>query len=279
MSIRTQIFKIFYQTLNAQRNTLVSGLVPYAMPRKSHSQHPLNALRRTLGLSQTALARLIGVTPCAVKRIENGRLKISRDFVARLFLATGSVILETPGGLRTITWTGERYTRQSFELWKAELQPNSAVASALSAQLVRWIEILMLASARPGAGKTVQVFHAVLQSLQSISEQFKMHNHIDALLRERHSTETQLYRVADLRENSALATRVQFHDDPKWKDDDQILLTKPTGWLQHLEIFDLLWTHRDVLTSSVSGNDSGSDSSLDLLKTLAEVEKQLEAIL
>lgn len=248
------------------------------MPGKSEPRHPLRELRQAIGLTQGEFARLIGVGTSTVKRIESRTLKMSQELAARMFLATGFMVTETPGGKQTMTWNGEPYTKESFELWKAELATNTAVASALTAQLVNWIEILLLASARPGAGKTVQVFHALLQSLHRITDEFQMQKHIDALLSERHSTETQLYRVGDLRKNSLLASMVQFQDDPTLTDQDEIPLTKPVGWLQHRELFAVLWTHQELLRHWIDSTQNGLDVTPDLAENLQRVEKDLEAI-
>ena len=103
-----------------------------------------------------------------------------------------------------------------------------------------------------------------------------MQKHIDALLRERRSTTTQLYRVGDLRKNSLLATTIQFKDDPSLKDDDQIPQTKPIGWLQHADVFNVLWNNRELLDCWISMQLGGSEISPDLAEMLSRLEKELE---
>lgn len=189
------------------------------------------------------------------------------------------MVLETSAAADGLTWTGEPYTRETFDFWKAELEANSSVASAPTAQLVCWIEILMLASARPAVGKTVQVFHALLQSVHTIADQFELQKQIDAHLTERHSTETSRYRVGDLRKHSLLASMIQLTGDDTLTDEDQIPLTKPVGWLQHRETLNVAWHHRELLTLRVSASQNRSAISPALADRLQDIDKELEAVL
>lgn len=247
------------------------------MPRRPSQSHPLRELRNAIGFSQTQFARLIGVTTSTIKRIENGQLKISQELTGRIFLATGVIVIETPSGPQRIVCTREPYTKQSLQEWRSEFTPNSSVAMALAGHLAKWVEILLLASARPGVAKSFQVFHALLQALEAINREFDLQKHIDAHLAERHSTQTQLYRVADLRRNSLLAQMVHFQDDPKLSDADQIPLTKPIGWLPNRDFFNLLWKHQELFQSLLSASADGRSLSPELDHQLRQVEKDLEA--
>lgn len=116
-------------------------------------------------------------------------------------------------------------------------------------------------------------------SLHHIAQEFQMQKHIEAHLRERHSTETQLYQVGELRRNCALAQRLQFQDDPKLKNEDQIPLSKPIGWLQHRELLDVLWSHNHILQHGATGVPAGLILPPNLSEELARIEKELRAVL
>ena len=61
------------------------------MPRKPVFDHAVRKLRRIMGkkFTQEAFAREIGVSAIAIKRIENGSLKLSPIMKARIMWATG----------------------------------------------------------------------------------------------------------------------------------------------------------------------------------------------
>jgi len=61
------------------------------MPRKPVFDHAVRKLRRIMGkkFTQEAFARQIGVSAIAIKRIENGSLKLSPIMKARIMWATG----------------------------------------------------------------------------------------------------------------------------------------------------------------------------------------------
>ncbi len=249
------------------------------MPRRPTRTHPLREIRNALGFSQTKFTHLIGVTTSTVKRIENGQLKISQELTGRTLLATGVIIVETDVGPKTIVCTGEPYTKESFQNWRSEFTPNSSVAMAVAGQVAKWVEILLLASARPGVTKTFQVFHSLIHALDTINRDFELQKHIDAHLAERHSTQTQLYRIGELRKNSLLAKMVNFHDDPNLKDEDQIPLTKPVGWLPNRDLFNVLWNNQDVFQSLVSSSSDGRALSPALDDKLRQAEKALESVM
>src|SRR5208337_1585909 len=78
--------------------------------------------------------------------------------------------------------------------------------------------------------------NAMIQALEPVKNEFHLEKHVDAELRDRHSTETKLYTVRELRNNDLLAKMVNFKDNPNLKDDEKLPLTKTTGWLPVKEI-------------------------------------------
>jgi hypothetical protein len=120
--------------------------------------------------------------------------------------------------------------------------------------------------------KSYVVFHALIQAIERVKNEFQMEKHIDAELRDRQATETKLYFVGELRKNDLLAKQVGFKDDPKLSNEAQIPLTKSVGWLPVKEMFNIAWQHRELMQEL---GRSDSDNPTEAQKAeLAEMEKQ-----
>jgi transcriptional regulator with XRE-family HTH domain len=74
------------------------------MPRKPSFEHPLRELRIILGkkFTQKRLARELGVSEAAIKRIENGTLKLSTEMKGRIAEFAGVNAASLDGG--NFTW-------------------------------------------------------------------------------------------------------------------------------------------------------------------------------
>ncbi len=90
------------------------------MPRPAATAHPLRALRQILGVSQRALAHMVGLSSHTVLSVENGRLAMSERFARRIEALTGAKahgLLDRSGGGKLLNQRGKRYTRADYEEW------------------------------------------------------------------------------------------------------------------------------------------------------------------
>jgi transcriptional regulator with XRE-family HTH domain len=240
------------------------------MPKKrTGPPHPLEVIRKGIGISQADFARKIGLSASMIKKIEGGIRDLPQDVMCRIFFETGLWIV--PG----VAKEPFIYTREDYDAWKNTLPYNELIARQLAHQLSKWVEMMMLAAARPGIDKGFQLYHVLLQEIQKISREFQMERHIEAWLRDRNSTETKAYTVRELRANDLLARMVEFKDDPKYKDDDVLPLTKSVGWMPTKEIFNIAWNHRTAVQEIL--RDPNASLTPEQEVVLEEMEKQFDA--
>lgn len=135
------------------------------MPRKASFNHPLRDLRAILGkeYTQKKLSRELGVSEVAIKRIENGTLRLSTEMKARIAGVTGVDAESLDSGKFTIA--SRPFSRAAFHLYrlssrtrkmgedKAELSPYE-----VNAQLNAIEEMRALTNAAADKNK----FHVVL---------------------------------------------------------------------------------------------------------------------
>jgi hypothetical protein len=80
-----------------------------------------------------------------------------------------------------------------------------------------------------------------------------------------------------LRQDPILAKRVGFKDDPGLKEEEQIPLAKPVGWLPTREILDVVWQHRKFILEMLK---SQTEELTDEQKArLEEIEKEQAAVI
>jgi transcriptional regulator with XRE-family HTH domain len=237
--------------------------------RRSGTPHPLEVIRKGIGLSQADFARRIGITASMIKKIEGGTRDLPQEVMCRVFFETGVWIV--PGSKNDPC----SYTMEEYKAWKESLPYNEQIAKGLAHMLSNWIEVMLLSAARPGIDKGFQLVLALMQELHKIAHEFQMDKHIDAWLRDRHSTDTQAYKVRELRANDLLAQMVGFKDDPKYGDNDTLPMTKSTGWMPTKEIINIAWSHR-ALTQEILRNP-GTPLTPEHKAALEDIAKQLDA--
>ena len=90
----------------------------YLMPRKPSFHHPLRDLRAVLGkeYTQRKLSRELGVSEVAIKRIENGTLRLSTEMKGRIAAFAGVDAESLDSGKFTIS--GRPFKRSSFFLFR-----------------------------------------------------------------------------------------------------------------------------------------------------------------
>ena len=238
------------------------------MPKKRKIKNNLTRIREGMGLSQPDFAKRFGVSASIIKKLEAGTRTISQDLTARLFAETGVMLIsaqeEEPS----------EYTKEQYAAWKKEVLFDQKSVTGAIRVINKLVELMMAASARPGVEKSYVVFNALIQAIERVKNEFQMEKHIEAELRDRQATETKLYTVSELRKNDLLAKQVGFKDDPKLKDDEQIPMTKTTGWLPVKDLFNIAWQHREFM-NELAASDEPEPTEEQKAKG-AEIERQLD---
>jgi transcriptional regulator with XRE-family HTH domain len=93
----------------------------YLMPRKPSFRHPLRDLRAILGkeYTQKKLSRELGVSEVAIKRIENGTLRLSTEMKGRIAAFAGVDAESLDSGRFTVASRPSRlFSRAAFSLFR-----------------------------------------------------------------------------------------------------------------------------------------------------------------
>jgi transcriptional regulator with XRE-family HTH domain len=240
-----------------------------SVPKKPPKESDLTKVRKGLGLSQPDFARRLGVSASMIKKLEEGKRRMTQDLQARIYAETGITFINGDVCNESFSYSKEDHTE-----WLTETRFNKRGAEIAARMIAKLAELMFDAASHPNVQKSLQVFNALLQSVERIKDEFQLDPHIEALLRDRYSTDTRRYSVRELRDNDLLAKMVGFKDDPDLKDDEKLLLTKTTGWFPTKELFNITWQHREFLTEMIKmqGDVLGEEA-----KAKAEqIEKQLD---
>ena len=140
------------------------------MPRKKSHYHPLYGVREAAGLTQAKLAELLGVNRDTIKKVENGKLAMSKDVATKARHQLGCSILRTAEGKWSVSdkvlresgeWTP--YTNKDYRDHRKALDDSkTGVAGAWSIGLVSATRLLVEAANRKG------VLSAVAYDLESV---------------------------------------------------------------------------------------------------------------
>jgi transcriptional regulator with XRE-family HTH domain len=238
------------------------------MPKKRKIKNNLTRIREGLDLSQPDFARRYGVSASIIKKLEAGTRVISQDLSARIFADTGILLIPAPEEEPL------QYTKEDHVAWKKKVLFDQKSVKGVERVIMKLVELMTAASARPGVEKSYVVFNALVQAIERVKNEFQMEKHIDAELRDRQATETRLYTVRELRQNDLLAKQVGFKDDQKLKDEEQIPLAKTVGWLPAKELFNIAWQHQEFM-KELSASDEKEPTEAQKAE-FAEMEKQLD---
>ena len=243
------------------------------MSKKRKRENNAGRLIRALGMTLSEFARTLGVSASAIKKVVEGKRTISDDLRSRIFAETGILFFSTPEET-PMEFSKEEVEEHRREIGMSEKQARFAANNIIG----KSIELMMIAAARPGVGKSFPVFTALNLAVEKVKNEFHMEKHIDAVLRERSSTESKLYTVRELRGNHLLAEQTGFKDDPALKDDDKIPLTRAVGWIPTKEIFNIMWQQREFICELLKNPDGELDEAtkVRLEAMAAQVEKQVD---
>jgi hypothetical protein len=170
------------------------------------------------------------------------------------------------------------YTKEEHEAWLKEVQFDPKTAVAAARIVLRQVELMLIAAARPGVNKSYQVFNGLLLALERVKAEFHLAKHVEAELRDRHSTETRSFTVRELRANRELARLWSFQDDPKLKVDAIVSLEKPIGLFPDREINQVLSQHRELFSEILKTQEGelSDDAKAKLAALDQKIGKQIE---
>jgi transcriptional regulator with XRE-family HTH domain len=163
-------------------------LVSY-MPRKPKTKHPIRDLRKIIGKSQREFGLLIGISPSAMKRIENNDLAVSRLVTRKIVYATAIDPRCLNGKLRSLrNVRGEQYTKDFYEAWKDHYswQDEDAVKVA-AGWLSGPMEILLRASVVGSKKRMWTLFAEIAETLDRCRVDFDLQRPIDVILSKKRS--------------------------------------------------------------------------------------------
>jgi transcriptional regulator with XRE-family HTH domain len=148
------------------------------MPRPYKKKSPIRDLRTIIGKSQRNFAHSLGISPSALKRIENNDLALSRRVARKIEIEAGvdrQSLLR--GTLRTIE--KQEYTARWYEAWKENHSWQSEeVAKVIASRL----EPLLVAAAGASTKRMWQVLSEILETLDRCRTDFKLERAIDQIL-------------------------------------------------------------------------------------------------
>lgn len=222
-------------------------------------------------MSQAEFARVLGTSASMIKKLEEGKRTLSQDLSNRIFAETGQLLIPASQEIPL------EYSEEDYKEWKKEIALDRKSAPVAARVVAKLIEVMLAASVRPGVDKSFVVFNALIQAIERVKNEFRMEKHIEAELRDRQKTSTQLYTVRELRQNNLLASKVEFKDDPKLNDDDKIPLTKTIGWMPTKDFFNIAWKHREFIQEYLRETLSSPHEELSTERK-AEIEAKLAAI-
>jgi transcriptional regulator with XRE-family HTH domain len=245
------------------------------MPKKRYVKNNVTRLREGMGLSQPDFAKRFGVSASIIKKLEAGTRTITQDLSARIFAETGVMFVSVAPKEPLV------YTKEDYAEWKKEVLFDPKTVKGAERVIMRLVELMMAASARPGVEKSYVIFNALIQAIERVKSDFQMEKHIDAELRDRQATETRQYTVRELRQNDLLAKQVGFKDDPKLKDEDQIPLGKTVGWLPTKELFNISWQHKEFMKELERSDEAQltEEQTAKLKEIEAKLDKEVDAFL
>jgi DNA-binding XRE family transcriptional regulator len=203
------------------------------MPRKPRFIHPVRQVRTCLGHSQETFAKLIGCSPVAVERIENGTLKLSQKLAISILEATGAdpVSLLAGPDSNALDFGGRPFTKEAHAFYKNALPCDHTEASTLLITVFHQLQLLFVASHRGGKYKTYVLNRAIQNALYKLADDFALNDSIRRYLIESGHTKRRLYRVSDLRKFPGYARILDYTDDERYAPDDLKEFVLPQGWL------------------------------------------------
>jgi transcriptional regulator with XRE-family HTH domain len=166
----------------------IRHLVSY-MPRPARQKSPIRDLRAIIGKSQREFARSLGISPSALKRIENNDLGLSRKVALKIQLETAIDRRCLKGNLRTLrNVRGEQYTKEFYKAWKEHYSwQDEHMVKHLTGLLNSAMETLLQASVFGYRRRLSQVFAEIADALERCRVDFDLERPTNAILAKQRS--------------------------------------------------------------------------------------------
>jgi transcriptional regulator with XRE-family HTH domain len=159
------------------------------MPRKPKTKHPIRDLREIIGKSQREFAHSLGISPSALKRIENNDLALSLRVARKIVYETAIDPRCLNGKLGTLrTVRGEQYTSEFYKAYKEHYSwQDEHMVKHLSGVLGSAMETLLQASVLGYRRILTQVSAEIAETLERCRVDFNLQRPIAAILAKQRS--------------------------------------------------------------------------------------------
>ena len=159
------------------------------MPRKPTTKHPIRDLRKIIGKSQREFSLSIGVSPSAMKRIENNDLALSGRVARKIVYETAIDPRCLNGKLRTLrSARGEHYTAEFYKVFKEHYSwQDEHMVKHLAGVLSGAMETLLQASVFGYRRILWQVFAEIAETLRRCRVDFDLERPTNAILAKQRS--------------------------------------------------------------------------------------------
>jgi DNA-binding XRE family transcriptional regulator len=203
------------------------------MPKKPKIDHPVRQVRTVLGHTQPSFAKLVGCSAITIQRIENGSLKLSPRLAHVIAEATNGEPDSLMEGLGATARgrDGKPYSKESFLFVAQNLPMTDEELRYYLTTLVRYLELMLISSNRPGTLKGYAINAAVQDAFSKIAHDYDLVPGIERFLIDQGHVRRRKYRVSDLRKFPDYAQIIGFHDKKSYKPDKLVEFVIPHGWM------------------------------------------------
>lgn len=203
------------------------------MPRKPKIDHPVRQVRTVLGHTQPSFSKLVGCSAITIQRIENGSMKLSTRLAHSISEATNADpdSLMEGSEAKARGRDGKPYSKESFKFTAEILPMTDKERLHHLVTLVRYLELMLISSNRPGTLKGYAVNAAVQDAFLKIAHDYDLIPGIDRFLIGQGHVRRRKYRVSDLRRFPAYARITGFKDKPSYKPGRLFEFVIPHGWI------------------------------------------------
>jgi hypothetical protein len=126
---------------------------------------------------------------------------------------------------------GEPYSKKFYEFWKDFVPATNNEIHFLAQKIISYSHLLLIASQQGTKFKTRAVFEEIVESLQSVADDFGLEASIHDYLVETGQVVRRNYRVEDLRKFPEFARLIGYKDDKRRRPEKLFSHTRTRGWI------------------------------------------------
>ena len=144
------------------------GITPFT------ERHPLAVLRRVIGKTQPAMAKMLGCSAATIQSIEVGRLKMSESLAQKISRKTDispAWLLQGDSVAPPVDTTGAPYTQESFELNQPILHPLPVIGVSDWLSGI-WRQVLGILASAHKRGELPLCEYKLKESLRALEKRF-----------------------------------------------------------------------------------------------------------